>query len=233
VAALATLAAGPALATWGADPASSLHRRPRPRNPHRSAGPTDREYFVNLKFGKFEPESSEGGPFFGLSSGVEFQDRVAVGFNLDVYRRSFTDQTIIAETIDPTGIVINTTLRSLETSANLIPLGVSLAVRLPGSRTLTPYVGVGAAYEILLNDIENFELGIADTNVYTGLGWQAYGGLLLPITREVRMLGELWYNDATVERDIDRFVRGLPVREEIDVDGFGARVGVEFHFDAP
>jgi hypothetical protein len=58
-----------------------------------------------------------------------------------------------------------------------------------------------------------------------------FGGLLLPLTSEVRVLGELWYNDATVGRDVDRYVAGLPVSERIDVGGLGARVGLEVHFD--
>ncbi len=203
---------------------------PRPR-PARSSRPADRENFVHLKLGTFDPEGPQnGGTFFGLVTGVEFQNRVTVGFDLDVYRRSHTRETVIAEAVDPLGNVITTTAMSLETASTLVPLGVSLGVRLPGSRTLTPYVGVAAAYEILVNEVHNYELGVEATNVYGGPGWQVFGGLLVPITREVRVIGELAYNDALVRRDIERYEFGLPVSERIDVSGFGARVGVEFHF---
>jgi hypothetical protein len=185
-----------------------------------------------LKFGTYDPEGHpDAGRFFGLTTGVEFQNRFTVGFTLDYHRRSFIDETVIAESVDQNGNVIYTTVRRVDTSSNLIPLGVSLGLRLPGSRTLTPFVGAGVAYEILVNDVENHELGIRDTNVYTGPGWQLFGGLMVPVTSEVRLLGELWTNNATVRRDIDRYELGLPVGEKIDVGGFGARLGVEFHFD--
>ncbi len=226
----AVLASLPATeALGGSAPGWSLSRRPRHAQPRR---PTDRQNFVHLKLGTYDPEGPEnGGAFFGLVTGVEFQNRVTVGFDLDVYRRSYRQETLIAETVDPTGNVITTTATSLRTASTLVPLGISIGLRLPGSRTLTPYVGAAAAYEVLVNEVRNYDLGVEATNVYGGPGWKVYGGLLCPITREVRVMGELAYNDALVRRNIDRYALGLPVGERIDVSGLGARVGVEFHFD--
>lgn len=204
-------------------------QRPRHAPP---APPLDRQNVVHLKFGTYDPEGSEnGGAYFGLLTGVEFQNRVTIGFDLDIYRRSYSRETVIAESVDPTGNVITTTATSLATSSTLVPLGVSLGIRLPGSRTLTPYVGGAVAYEILVNEVRNYELGVEATNVYGGPGWQVFGGLICPLTREVRILGELGYNDAMVRRDIDRYTLGLPVGERIDVSGISARAGIEFHFD--
>ena len=212
-----------------AQPALCFTQRPR-QSPSRP--PDDRENVVHLKFGTYDPEGSEnGGAYFGLLTGVEFQNRVTIGFNLDIYRRSYSRETVIAETVDPTGNVITTTATSLATSSTLVPLGVSLGIRLPGSRTLSPYVGGAVAYEILVNQVRNYELGAEGTHVYGGPGWQVFGGLICPLTREVRLLGELGYNDAMVRRDIDRYTLGLPVGERIDVSGLSARAGVEFHFD--
>lgn len=209
-----------------------LSRRPRRSRYHHDRSHEDREHFVNLKFGTFDPDGPRNNSgFFGLATGVEFQNRVTAGFTLDFSRRSFTDETVIAETVDPNGNLITTSVRRLDTSSNLIPLGVALSVRLPGSRTLTPYAGAGVAYEIMVNTFNNYEQNVEDTSVFTGPGWQVFGGLLVPVTSGVRLMGELWANDATVRRNIDRYERGLPVTERIDADGFGARVGVEFHFD--
>jgi hypothetical protein len=213
----------------------SKRRHPRhPRvihHPH-PPGPDDRDYFVQLKLGGFDPEGPKNdGGLFGFSTGIEFQNRITAGFTLDYYRRSLTDEVIIAEAVDENGNVITTSARRLETSSNLIPLGMAISLRLPGSRTVTPFVGAGVAYEILVNEVHNYEQGIEDTNVFHGPGWQLFGGLMVPVTSDVRLLGEVWTNDATVRRDIDRYVMGLPVTERIDVDGFGGRLGIEFRFD--
>jgi hypothetical protein len=215
----------------GGPPVYALSRRPH-STPPPPPPPLDRQNVVHLKFGTYDPEGPEnGGAYFGLLTGVEFQNRVTIGFDLDVYRRSYSRETVIAETVDPTGNVITTTATSLATASTLIPLGVSLGIRLPGSRTLTPYVGGAVAYEILVNEVRNYELGVEATDVYGGPGWQVFGGLICPLTREVRVLGELGYNDAMVRRDIDHYALGLPVGERIDVSGISARAGIEFHFD--
>ena len=213
----------------GCPPIFAFSRRPHPAPP---APRLDRQNVVHLKFGTYDPEGPEnGGAYFGLLTGVEFQNRVTIGFDLDIYRRSYSRETVIAETMDPTGNVITTTATSLATASTLIPLGVSLGIRLPGSRTLTPYVGGAVAYEVLVNEVRNYELGVEATDVYGGPGWQIFGGLICPLTREVRVLGELGYNDSLVRRDIDRYALGLPVGERIDVSGLSARAGIEFHFD--
>jgi hypothetical protein len=209
----------------------SLNRHPR-HYPAHPKPPSDHQNFVNLKFGGYDPEGSpKGGGFFGLTTGVEWENRVAVGFGLDLYRRTFTDETLIAETVDPNGNLVTTVARRLDTSSTLVPLSVNLALRLPGSRTLTPYIGGGLAYEVFVNHVESFELGVNETAIYGGPGWQVFGGLLVPVTKSTRFLGELWYNDSVVRRDIDRYVQGLPVSERIDVGGLGARAGIEFNFD--
>ena len=232
VLALGLAAAHPAPAAAG-EPYLGHRLRPVPHHHYeKPKGPSNRQNFVNLKFGGYDPEGApKGGGFFGLTTGVEWQNRVALGFGLDVYRRTFTDETLIAEIVDPNGNLIQTTALRLETASTLVPLSVNLALRLPGSRTLTPYVGAGIAYEILINEHNNYEIGVTETNVYGGPGWQLFGGLLLPVTRSTRFLGELWYNDSVVRRDIDRYVQGLPVDERIDVGGLGARAGIEFNFD--
>jgi hypothetical protein len=230
----------PGLFVLGSHPAAAgglipVHRHPHPHHhpyPPPPSEPPDHQNFVNLKFGAYDPQGNpRGGGFFGLTTGVEFDHRVAVGFGLDVYRRTFTDETLIAEVVDQNGNLITTVARRLDTSSTLVPLSVNLALRLPGSRTLTPYVGGGLAYEVFVNHVEDFEIGVNETAVYAGPGWQVFGGLLVPVTKSTRFLGELWYNDSIVRRNIDRYVQGLPVSERIDVGGLGARAGIEFNFD--
>jgi hypothetical protein len=231
----AALAIAPA-AAGGLIPVPVHHHYPPhphyPAPPPPPEEPSNHQNVVNLKFGAYDPQGSpKGGGFFGLTTGVEWENRVMVGFGLDVYRRTFTDETLIAETVDPNGNLITTTARRLDTSSTLIPLSISAALRLPGSRTLTPYVGAGAAYEVFVNHVADYERGIDETAVYGGPGWQVFGGLLVPVTKSTRFLGELYYNDSIVRRNIDRYVQGLPVSERIDVGGLGARVGIEFNFD--
>ena len=108
---------------------------------------------------------------------------------------------------------------------------MSLGLRLPSSRTLTPFIGAGVTYQVLVNEVRDYENGVEFANTYGGPGWQVYGGLMMPITTQARLLGELMYNEATVSRNVDSFQLGLPVRETIDVSGVGLRFGVEFHFD--
>jgi hypothetical protein len=200
-------------------------------DPRRHRKSPDHLGFITLKYGTFDPKGTpDGGSFLGFRTGAEWENRLTLSFNFDAYWRSFTEETVIAQEVDPNGNLIRTSATSLETSSTLLPLGVSLGLRLPGTQTLTPFVGVGIAYEVLINDIKDYQTGLEDTNVYGGPGWQLFGGLMFPVTSTARFLGELWYNDAEVSRNVDTYEQGLPVRETIDVSGLGARFGVEFAF---
>jgi len=207
-------------------------RHARRSRHHRQHGAPGLESFVQIKLGTFDPTgAAEDGIFFGLTTGVELDARVQLGFTFDLYRRAFAEEMALAEEIDLHGNVVRTTVRTLDTASTLIPLGVSLGFRLPVGDSVTPFIGVGVAYEILVNELSDFETGQEFTNVYGGPGWQVFGGVLAPLSRQTRFFGELLVNDAEVSRDIDAYVRGLPVRETIDVSGFGARLGLELAFD--
>jgi hypothetical protein len=213
---------GDALAICRTRSKSNVHRQARGGSPTHTS-------FLNFKYGTYNPEGNvDGGSFFGFRTGAEFENRLTLAFNFDAFWRSYTEEALIAQETDPNGNLIRTSVTSLETSSTLIPLGVSLGLRLPGSRTLTPFIGVGIAYEILVNDVKDYQTGMEDTNVYGGPGWQVFGGLMFPITTNARFLGELWYNDAEVSRNVESYESGLPVREKVDVSGIGARLGVEF-----
>jgi hypothetical protein len=237
---VATGAWAPSAAVAAPDPvaaaALAIGRAPVDRRDglirHRRHRASDALHFVTLKYGTYDPKGSpDGGAFLGLRTGAEFDNRLTLSFNVDAYWRSYAEQITIAQDVDPNGNLITASITRFATSSTLIPLGVSLGLRLPGSRTVTPFVGVGVAYEILVNEVEDYESGIDDTNVYGGPGWQVFGGLMVPVTHGARFLGELWLNDAEVSRDVETYERGLPVREAIDVSGLGARFGVEFRFD--
>ncbi len=202
------------------------------RNHHQHSPSPSHVPFLHLKYGTFDLKGEpDGGSFLGLRTGTEFDNRLTLSFNIDAHWRSYDEQITIAQEIDRNGNVITTSMTNFATTSTLIPLGVSLGLRLPGTHTLTPFIGVGVAYELLVNHVEDFASGIEDTNVYGGPGWQVFGGLIFPVTTDTHLLGELWINDAEVSRDVDDYSEGLPVRETINVSGFGARLGVEFHFD--
>ncbi len=203
--------------------------RRHPRHRRRRASMAQ-EHYAQLKVGRFNPDGpADDGLYLGFATGTEFDQRLTVGFHVDYARRTFVEEVRVAEEVDPTGNVVRRSYRSLDTSSNLVPLSVQVGVRLPGSQTVTPFVGAGLAYNILVNEIVDFERRIDDVNAYGGFGWQLTGGLVAPISPNARLMGEFTWSDGDVSRDIDHYVAGLPVRETIDVSGVGVRLGFEFN----
>jgi hypothetical protein len=95
---------------------------------------------------------------------------------------------------------------------------------------LQPYIGVGGGWQFMHVETFDYTTGIGHSANYDGPGWQVYTGADLAISRSVRINGEVFHNEAIVERDVHDPIYGSGYGEQIDVDGTGARFGLSFAF---
>ncbi len=222
------------------DRLASIHPYPRdrryePRRPYeprryesrRSSSITP---YFQLHGGVFDPEGgAENHWLMGFRAGQSY-DAVQIGVGADWLHRAFTEETVVAETVDPSGHVITQSIESFRTSSNLVPMLGFIQVMAPSELPIRPYFGLGGGYEVLFLDSENFVTGEDHSGVFHGWGWQAWGGAALPLGPRSRLTGEAFVNTSTVKRDVDRFEVGQPVRESVDVDGMGVRIGLQVGF---
>jgi hypothetical protein len=210
--------------------------RRRPRDPDRD--PYYREErrssrsdgFVQIHGGFFDPEDdTENSGLFGLRLGTSIEDQVQIGFGADINHRGDRVTAVISETPLPGG---GTTVRREElgsTSTTLMPMMAFLQFSPGGHMPFHPYIGIGGGYEVLWVSAEDLETGEEFDATYGGWGWQAWGGVAMPLGGSARLTGEVFLNQSEVEREVDDPEFG-EVREIVDVDGAGARVGVAWRF---
>ena len=109
--------------------------------------------------------------------------------------------------------------------AHLIPAMAFLEITLTRKLPLVPYVGVAAGYEWLVLNAEDNRTAADSSVTYGNWAWQWYGGVGLKLSDALRVDGEVFYNGGALARDVYD-VNGVRRKETVDVEGVGARIGL-------
>ena len=113
----------------------------------------------------------------------------------------------------------------------LIPLMGFLRVNLTEKHWLVPYVGVGTGYEWLTLNANDYQTQQTATATYANWAWEGWGGMGIRLGKTLRVNGEVYYNGASLERDVvDQ--AGQPWKEIVNMDGVGARLGLDMIFES-
>ena len=114
--------------------------------------------------------------------------------------------------------------------ARLVPVMGFVQIDLTERSWLVPFVGIGAGYEWLALHAIDYRTGVESKVIYSNVAWETYGGVGLRLTGKVRVNGELFYNGASLARGV-LDPSGRTWRELIDMNGVGARVGLDMVFE--
>jgi len=110
--------------------------------------------------------------------------------------------------------------------AQLVPLMGFLRVNFTQKAWLVPYFGVGAGYEWLQYKATDYQTEVTNSVTYSNWAWEGWVGMGIRLGQSLRVNGEIFYNGASLERDVvDEF--GQPWTEVVDLNGVGARVGLD------
>lgn len=210
----------------------SIRQQPRRRRYERPRDySTNARGFSQIHAGFFDPEDeSANSVLFGFRGGTSFDDRVQLGAGFDWSHRGDQSAAVISETPLPGG---GTTVKREElarSSINLVPMMAFLQFTPGGDLGVQPYVGIGGGYEVLFVSAEEFNTGEAYDATFGGWGWQAWGGVGVPLSGRSRLTAEVYLNQSEVEREVDDPTVGARVREIVNVDGAGMRFGVSWGF---
>jgi opacity protein-like surface antigen len=110
-------------------------------------------------------------------------------------------------------------------TAHLIPAMVFLQVTLTQKLPIVPYAGIAAGYEWLHLAAKDYRTDADTSLTYANLAWEWYAGVGLKLSRSVRVDGEVYYNGASLTRDVPG-VNNRTLKEAVDMDGAGARIGL-------
>jgi hypothetical protein len=184
-----------------------------------------------LHVGFLDPDGApERGVLFGFRGGQQIDDHVQVGLGVDWRHTSENTSSVIEEGVGPGGTTI-ITQRDLErSSSNHFPLMAYLQVSGGSELPVVPYFGVGGGYQLLFLSAENFQTGEEFEGTFGGWGWQLWGGAAVPMSSRSRIFGEVFINDAEVKRDVEDVLTGQTLRQSVDMDGVGGRIGLSWGF---
>ncbi|MBL7191063.1 hypothetical protein ISS30_05155 [bacterium] len=177
-----------------------------------------------LRIGGFYPESIDDGVTFGFHLKRAIDERLDFGFSGDYFGKKYKSDTEI-----DTGGMTNTVITNFEETIIMIPLFLNLDYKLLLDYPIVPYIGGGAGYTLLWDKYDNYKSPYdEERDFYHGFAWQAYAGTTLQISSKAVLVLEGFYNNSKPSKKEEEDNSGRPVRTEIDVTGYGFRVGIKF-----
>jgi len=181
--------------------------------------------------GFLDPDGpSDAGFVAGFRGGQQIDDVFQIGLGLDWRNKSGRATELLRETIGPGGETIIVRRETSRYSSNLFPALAYIQLSGPSNLTLVPYVGAAASWQVLFLQADDFATGETFDATFDGFGWQLWGGAALPLSGRSRLFGELFMNQADLNRDVFDPVTGQDFRETVSTDGVGARFGMSWGF---
>jgi hypothetical protein len=185
---------------------------------------------TQLHAGFLDPEGpSNAGLLLGFRGGQRIDDMFELGLGIDWRTKSGHTTEVLSETTGPGGEKLVVSRELSRYSSHLFPVLAYFQVGAPGSLGLAPYAGVAGTYEALFLSAEDSQTGDSFDATYDGWGWQVWGGASLGLSGSARLIGEVFWNDATLGRDVHDPVAGT-FRETVSMNGVGARLGFNWGF---
>ena len=181
---------------------------------------------IQLDAGLFAPIAASGAsPTIGMRYGKHYNPHVQGGL--------LTGWTLKSTRLEAPGDGLQSGESLVELArvdAQMVPLMGFVQVNFTERSWLVPFVGIGAGYEWLSLHAKDHRTGLNSTATYGNVAWETYAGLGLRLNSEVRLNGELFFNGGSLERDV-LDPSGHAWREAVDVNGVGARVGLDMLFE--
>lgn len=183
--------------------------------------------FSEFRVGQLDLQSTDIGTVFGVGFGNGIDDRLYWGIEANYFWTSYTQSTTVPDTITG-GTIISTEEVQLDYSTSILTLFFSFCFDYPMTPDSTFYfrASAGAGWEFLWSEEKNFVENKTRNRQFNSPGFQASAGLGLKISTTGILFMDVTYNEAVVKTGETHTEEGLPVYEQVDISGFGARVGL-------
>lgn len=194
--------------------------------PKRRVGAVASSY-TELKLGQLKPKDSGSGTTAGLSMGRRIDDRLWWGFEGGFFKSSFTKATVVPDTVFGNNVV-STKQVQLDYTTTMLSLFLNLSyeLRLNPNNRFYYRASAGAGWEFIWNKEKNYVDNVFRTRTFNTPALQLTTGFGIGISRTSLIFGDIVYNMAKARSSSTTNEAGLPTYQEINMSGFGFRVGV-------
>lgn len=184
--------------------------------------------FSEFKIGYQDPADAKAGYIFGLNIGRMIDESLSWSFEFNYFQKTYRKVTNVADIELPSGITPSQKELELQYKTYIIPLFLKLNLEnqlgYKGPFFLRASGGLG--WEMVWNSEDNYLTRIHSTRFYNGFGWEANLGVGIQISSSANLFVDGVYNGSKVKRNAKSNAEGLPTWEELDLSGFGIRIGV-------
>jgi hypothetical protein len=171
------------------------------------------------------------GGYAGIELGGTMENVLQFGFSIDYFHHRTRDVQVLQES-ETNGLPLRAEQTVSESVAHLVPVGLTMRVRLPiASSILTPFISGTLSYEMLF--LENrgtppatdpLFASLQSQETFTGFGWQAAAGLDIGLSPTFGLLAELGWHRSAPHKEIQ--LDGQTVDLKIELDGPFLRGGL-------
>lgn len=172
------------------------------------------------------PDGASAGFSLGGSVGNQFDEVVGLGIGTDIFWKNYRKDTFVADADYPSGVTVNTYETLVEYTTIIVPVMLELMINIPIESNFGAFGHGGLGYEFLFNRERNYFTGDKDTRLYAGFTWQIGGGVMVKLGSASSLFVEGFYDHGKARRNLRGASEGLPIFEEVNLSGFGARLGL-------
>lgn len=191
------------------------------------------ESYLILKGGGLhvsEDPTTTGG-YLGIEMGGTMENVLQVGFSVDYFHHRNDEMQVLQEG-QTNGLPVRAEQTISESVAHLVPVGLTMRVRIPiPSSALAPFLSGTVSYEMLFLENRGVQQAsdplfatLENKETFTGLGWQAAAGIDFSLSPTFGLLGEVGWHRSSPRKEIE--LNGAPVDLKIDLDGPFLRGGL-------
>ena len=193
-----------------------------------SASGFARAPYTEFKVGYLYPEDTKSGYIFGVNLGRMIDESLSWSFEFNYFQKGYKRITTDYEINLPSGISPTGKKLDLEYKTRILPLFVKLNYEHPIAYKSPIYLraAAGLGWEFLWNTEDNYLSDTHKTRFFHGFGWQLGAGLGIEISSSANFFVDAMYNGSKVKRNESKDEEGYRTWEELDISGFGVRVGV-------
>lgn len=185
--------------------------------------------FTEFKVGYYYPEDAKSGYLFGINVGRMIDESLSWSFEFNYFQRGYKRITKTSD-LQFGGTTPTQNQLELEYKTRILPFFVKLNYEHPlGIQSPIYFRGsAGIGWEMVWNNVDNYEINPSthQKRFYHGFGWQTNAGLGFEISSSANFFIDGFYNGSKVKRNEKKNEEGLPIWEELDISGFGFRMGV-------
>lgn len=184
--------------------------------------------FTEVKFGYQDLADAEAGYILGFNIGKMIDESLSWSIEFNYYQKNYKKITDIDDIELPGGLTPSQKQLEIEYTTHLLPLFIKINYENAIGYKSPFYVraSAGLGWEMLWNKVDNYLTDTHDTRFYHGFGWQASLGVGIAISSKANLFFDGIYNGSKVKRNKTTSEEGLPIWEELDISGFGLRIGV-------